>query len=282
MNPSTVRSFLNDVGFSLMMTSVFCLGAAGELIQLTAQSVTTPQFEAASIKPSAPGNLRGSTFEFLPGGGLRIVNGTLKAILETAYEVREFQTLGGPNWAGSERYDILASGVGASQTVGPEDIKTTRLRLQTLLAERFKLEVHRETRELPEYSLEVAKGGPKLVDSETSSPSGNAAAGIQRSCGQMIGTKTTTANLSLMLSRQLDRPVLDHTGLTGKYNFRFEWTPEAGPCSVPNTPPEIAPVPSNAPSIFTALQETLGLRLESIRGPVDSLVIDHADRPSEN
>jgi len=267
------------------MICILAVGVGEGVIQLRAQSIALPQFEAASIKPSVPGTLRGSTFEFLSGGGLRIINGTLRAILETAYEVREFQTLGGPGWVGSERYDILANSAAAPRGgTGGEDIKTTRLRLQALLAERFKLQVHRETRELPEYALEVAKGGPKLADGDAPGVSDNTPTGIQRSCGQMIGTKTTMANLSLMLSRQLDRPVLDRTGLTGKYSFRFEWTPDAGRCSVPadGAARESAPPPSSAPSIFTALQETLGLRLESIKGPVDSLVIDHAEKPSEN
>ena len=165
MNPSRVRILLIKLRFSLTVISVLSLGIGEELLQLRAQSTPMPQFEAASIKPSAPGNLRGSTFEFLPGGGLRIINGTLRAILETAYEVREFQTLGGPNWVGSERYDILANSADAPRSAtGAEDIKATRLRLQALLAQRFRLQVHRETRELPEYVLEVAKGGPKLAD----------------------------------------------------------------------------------------------------------------------
>ena len=89
--------------------------------------------------------------------------------------------------------------------------------------------------------------------------------------------------MRLYLARQLDRTVLDRTGLTGKYNFRFEWTPGTGPCSAPadGATPATATIPSNAPSIFTALQETLGLKLESIRGPVDALVIDRAERPFE-
>jgi uncharacterized protein (TIGR03435 family) len=265
-----------------VLSLLSCLGLC---IQLNAQTIPLPQFEAASIKPSAPGSLRGSTFEFLPGGGLRIVNGTLRAILETAYEFREFQILGGPGWVGSELYDILASSAGAPKTgTAAEDMKTTRLRLQALLAERFKLQVHRETRELPEYVLEIAKGGPKLADGETSGASKNTPAGIQRSCGQMIGTNTTMANLSVRLSRELlDRPVLDRTGLTGKYNFRFEWTPETGPCpAAADGATPGATISSNAPSIFTALQETLGLKLESIKGPVDTLVIDRAERPSLN
>src|SRR6516162_5492058 len=122
------------------------------VLVISAQFVSSQDFEAASIKRSAPGNLRGSTFEFLPGGGLRIANGTLKAILETAYDVREFQILGGSGWVNSERYDIVARSADATN-----DIKAVRLRLQALLRQRFNLEVHQETRELPEYALEVAK-----------------------------------------------------------------------------------------------------------------------------
>jgi hypothetical protein len=118
--------------------------------------VTSPTFEAASVKPSEPGNLRGSTFEFLPGGGLRIRNGTLRAILETAYDIREFQIIGGPAWVNSERYDILArSADGPGVADSQDNIKAVRLRLQALLAQRFKLEVHREIRDIPEYALEL-------------------------------------------------------------------------------------------------------------------------------
>src|SRR5215469_4966813 len=106
---------LSPPGFFLMMISILSLGIGGGL-QLSAQSMPLPQFETASVKPSVPGNLRGSTVEFLPGGGLRIINGTLRAMLETAYEVREFQTVGGPSWVGSERYDILATSTNAPVT----------------------------------------------------------------------------------------------------------------------------------------------------------------------
>jgi len=275
--PCSVRTLAAHLAYPLISVVVLSLEIGSRVIDVTAQAPSQQDFEVASIKRSEPGNLRGSTFEFLPGGGLRIANGTLRAILETAYDVREFQILGGPGWMNSERYDILArsadslsNGAGATN-----DVKAVRLRLQALLKQRFNLELHRETRELPQYTLEVAKKGPKLIQDEASNGSNNARTGIQRSCGQMIGTNTTMANLSLMLARQLDRPVLDRTGLTGKYNFQFAWTPDTGPCSG-------SPDSSNTPSIFTALEETLGLRLESIKGPVDSLIIDHADRPSEN
>jgi uncharacterized protein (TIGR03435 family) len=241
------------------------------VLVLTAQSVSFQEFGTASIKRSDPGDLRGSTFEFLPGGSLRITNGTLRAILETAYDFREFQILGGPGWVNSERYDILArSGDSARAGTPAEEIEAVRQRLRRLLAQRFKLEVHRERREVQEYALEIAKHSSNLIEARDSS--NQARTGIQRSCGQMIGTNTTMANLTVYLARQLERPVLDRTGLTGRYNFQFEWMPDTGPCSSS----------SNAPSIFTALQETLGLKLESIKGPVDALVIDHAEKSSEN
>ena len=271
--PCSVRT----LACPLISIVVLSLEVGWRAIDVTAQAPSQQDFEVASIKRSEPGSLRGSTFEFLPGGSLRIANGTLRAILETAYDVREFQILGGPGWVNSERYDILARTADSLSNLAgaTNDVKAVRLRLQALLRQRFNLEVHRETRELPEYALEVAKKGPKLIQDGGSNGSSNARTGIQRSCGQMIGTNATMANLTLMLARQLDRPVLDRTGLTGKYNFQFVWTPDSGLCSG-------SPDSSNAPSIFTALEETLGLRLESIKGPVDSLIIDHADRPSEN
>jgi uncharacterized protein (TIGR03435 family) len=275
--PCSVRKLAGHLACPLISVVVLSLEIGSRAIDVTAQAPSQQDFEVASIRRSEPGNLRGSTFEFLPGGGLRIANGTLRAILETAYDVREFQILGGPGWVNSERYDILARSADSlsNEAGATNDVKVVRLRLQALLRQRFNLEVHRETRELPEYALEVAKKGPKLIQDDASNGSNNARTGIQRSCGQMIGTNTTMANLSLMLARQLDRPVLDRTGLTGKYNFQFVWTPDTRPCSG-------SPESSNAPSIFTALEETLGLRLESIKGPVDTLIIDRADRPSEN
>jgi len=100
-----------------------------------------------------------------------------------------------------------------------------------------------------------------------------ARAGVQSTCGHMTGTHALMSNLTLYLSRQLNRPVLDRTGLTGRYNFELSWTPELAPC------PDSA---DNAPSIFTALREQLGLRLESVKGPVETIVVDGAERPSED
>ncbi len=218
-------------------------------------------FEVASVKPADVG-ATGSTFSFPPGGGIRIVNGTLRQIVETAwYEFRDFQIVGGPAWMNSERFDILATG-------GPGvAIPDVRKKLQALLAARFALRVHTETRELPMYSLVVAKGGSKV---EAAADSGGG--GIQSSCGRMVGTKSTMANLAVYLSRYLHRPVEDHSELTGSYNFEFEWTPDDTPCSPP----------TDGPSLFTALQEKLGLKLETSKDPQDVLVIDGAEKPDAN
>jgi bla regulator protein BlaR1 len=232
--------------------------------EIRAQALPSFTFETASVKPGVPGNIGGSTYDFTPGGGLRVTNGTLKGLLETAYDVRDFQISGGPGWVNSERYDILA------RSASPADIKETRLKVQSLLAERFRLRVHRDTKELPVYVLAVARTGSKLAAGQVAS----APEGINAGCGQMIGTRTSMANLAVKLSRQLDRPVLDRTGLSGKYDFRLDWTPDTGPCSTSSSP--------DSPSLFTALQEELGLKLESTKGPVEVLVIDQVEKPSEN
>jgi len=233
---------------------------------LSGLSCLAQSFDAATVKPSDPA-AAGSTFQFPAGGRLRISNGTLRQIIETAwYEFRDFQIVGGPSWLNSERYDISAT----SESRGAADgIPEVRKKLQTLLRERFQLQVHTEMRELPLYQLVPAKSGPKIRSADET---GSSPAGIQSSCGRITGTSTTMANLAVYLSRQLHRPVEDHSGLSGKYNFEFEWTPDDLPCSPP----------TEGPSLFTALQEKLGLRLESAKGPQQILVIDSVSKPNEN
>jgi uncharacterized protein (TIGR03435 family) len=244
-------------------------------------------FDAASVKLSRPGDSRGSTFQFTPGGGLNITNGTLRDIIETAYSVRDFQILGGPGWLNSERYDVSARSAPHDAQTGPGDspnrVADTRLRLQTLLAERFKLNIHRETRHVPIYALVVGKSGSKLIEGETA-VSERSTGGIRAACGQMTGTMASMANLAVYLERQLRRPVVDRTGLSGRYNFQLEWTPDSGPCSTPldGSGPGAPVNSSDGPSIFTAVQEKLGLKLESTKGPVTVIVIDHAEKADEN
>ena len=242
------------------------LGRFVLLVILTAPAGIAQSFDAASVKAADPAAV-GSTFQFPAGGRLRISNGTLRQIIETAwYEYRDFQIVGGPSWLNSERYDISAT----SESRGAADgVPEVRKKLQALLRERFELQVHPETRELPLYRLVPGKSGLKI---ESADAAASRPPGIQSSCGRMIGTSTTMANLAVYLSRQLHRPVEDESELAGKYSFEVEWTPDDAPCSPP----------TEGPSLFTAIQEKLGLRLESAKGPQQVLVIDNVKKPNGN
>ena len=172
--------------------------------------------------------------------------------------------------------------------------------LQALLANRFKLAVHRETKDLPGYALVVAKNGPKLHDAKPGDTYPNGIKGPDGQPGQglmimgglggpLTGQGINIENLVRVLSQQLGRTILDETGLTGKYDFTLKWTPDdrAGPISAANqgggSRSDDAPSSdSSGPSIFTAIQEQLGLKLESRKVPVEMLVIDHVEAPSEN
>ncbi len=173
----------------------------------------------------------------------------------------------------SERYDISAKSAPGSS---PNGVSETRLKVQTLLAQRFQLEVHRETRDLPIYALVVGKNGSKLIEGQASVPDG-APTGIRAGCGQITGTMASIGNLAVYLERQLRRPVVDRTGLSGKYNFQLDWTPDSGPCSA-----SVDSALSDAPSIFTAIEEKLGLKLESTKAPVEVIVVERAEKADEN
>ena len=262
--------------------------------QAQPSSAERPTFEAASIKPAKPGAM-GSFIRNQPGGRFSANNMTVKNLLTIAYDVQPFQIVGGPGWLDSERYDVEAkaeeSSDGDAAAKPPSDMRkqmdAQRLRLQSLLAERCKLTMHRETRQLPVYAMVIAKGGPKLKESPVNT-TGKPNMQMRMGFGQLNGVDTPLSILAETLSRQLGRVVLDKTGLTGNYDFNLQWTPDAGQMAAmgppPGAPPGMAPPPSdpNGPSVFTAIQEQLGLKLESQKGPVDVWVIDSVEKPSEN
>jgi uncharacterized protein (TIGR03435 family) len=181
-----------------------------------------------------------------------------------AFGVAETQIERGPGWLDTETYDI------AARADTPLEMTREELRpcLQALVAERFSLKFHRETREGSVFSLVVAKNGPKL-----SQHSGDGNSGIGASSGSgkaaITGNKIAMARLAEYLSGQVGRPVVDNTGLNGEYDFRVEWTTEE----------VVAP---SGPSLFTALQEQLGLKLNATKGPIEMVVIDSAERASAN
>ncbi len=214
-----------------------------------------------------------------PGGTLHVINATLKDLIETAYDVRTFQVEEGPKWAGATKYDVDATPGTRPQgaAVAPPGWTNVRLKVQALLKDRFQLQLqlHRETRIGPIYSLSVAKGG---IKSSAVSATQNRHRGITAGQGSMLGEAASMADLTTKLSRVLVRPVVNNTGLEGNYDFKLEWTPDSGP-SAPDGQPVESPL---GPSLFSALQQQLGLRLEATKGSVDVLVIDRAEKPTEN
>ena len=265
---------------------------------LWGQSAPAPlSFDVASVKPAAP-DARGTSIQLQPRAGLRVTNAPLRFLVTYAYDIRDFQLSGGPGWMATEHYDIMAKSEPVAGTADvPEDprkmsdqqLKTVdqqmRERMRSLLAERFQLVIHHESREAPIYVLLVAKGGPKLEEAQ---PATTGPRGMRMFPGYLTGMSAPLQMLTTTLSAQLGRPVLDKTDLKGNYNFKLQWTPDAPadrPLPLPPVPPgvELPPPPDpNGPTLFTAIQEQLGLRLESQKGPIDMIVIDRIEKASEN
>jgi uncharacterized protein (TIGR03435 family) len=231
---------------------------AASLIVLSAR-LFGQAFEVAAIKPSDPGVRVPIDLRVLPGGRLAVTGYTLKLLIHDAYGLKYNQISGGPAWTDTDRFDIAAKAEG-----DPSHEQMMKM-LQSLLAERFQLKIHRESKEGAVYALVVAKNGPRLQAAKTGEES---FLRFNRT-GVVTGQNTS---MSLLADRLNDfdfgRPVLDRTGLKGNFDFKFEYAPDDAK-------------PDSGPSIFTALQE-LGLKLEPQRGPVEVLVIDRAAKPSGN
>jgi uncharacterized protein (TIGR03435 family) len=210
---------------------------------------------------------------------------TVKAMVAFAYDVRDFYVSGGPGWAGGDRFDIVAKpGTGASYA-------QMRVMMQTLLKERFNLVVRHETRDATVYQLVVSKGAPKLkASSRQDGPGGIRILGR----GNVEGLGTAMIGLAGYLQTLLGDVVMDKTGLTAHYDFKLTWTPDEAQTGKPGAQAPSAQGPGtqgfpaangaeeSGPSIFTALQEQLGLKLEASKGPVETLVIERVEKPSPN
>jgi uncharacterized protein (TIGR03435 family) len=255
----------------------------------SAQAPPTLAFEVASIKPTKTAGL--ALFQILPGGRFRATNFSLHGLITRAWRIQQNQVEGGPNWIRSEGYDIEA------KAEGNPSADQLWLMLRTLLIERFKLSIRTETRELPVYELVMArkdgKPGPALrpfsdANCRRVAPTGGPIAPLdvdRPTCGALyspighwIGRDTTIESLTSALTQVMGRPVLNRTGLTGRFDLDLQWTDLAQLLQPENN----APSPADGPSFPTALQEQLGLKLESTKGPVDVIVIDHVERPSED
>ena len=252
--------------------------------------VKLPAFEVASIKPDKSGTQM-IMFRLTPDG-INVTNTPLKMLVQQAYGVEENQVIGLPNGLSSERYDVEAK-VDSSEVAKLHDLdphQRTRM-LQPVLAERFQLKVHRETRNLPVYELVLAKGGPKFHEAKSGDtypngikgPDGHSGPGLMwLQDGRLTCQAVGMTELTRILSQRLGHNVLDKTGLTGKYDLAMEWPPEDRPGPMSEGGEGGNAAESSGPSIFTVIQEQLGLKLESHKTAVEVLVIDHVEAPSAN
>jgi uncharacterized protein (TIGR03435 family) len=252
------------------------------VISALSRAQTLPkEFDVATVKPNAANDSR-FMIRPLPGGRLTISGVPLKMLIMEAYDVRTFQVSGGLGWVSTERWDIEAKAEGVQ---GQLPIGQTLKMLQALITDRFHLEVHHETKEMTIYALVVGKNGSKLTPHTGEPPQPTDRLRVRP--GSLSAKQIGIAALVRQLTLQLGRQVIDKTGLAGQYDFTLEWAPEpgqGGPESI-GLPPDARvaqPAESNGPSIFTAVQEQLGLRLDAQEGPVDIIVIDRAEKPDEN
>jgi uncharacterized protein (TIGR03435 family) len=254
--PDSVYSSMKKVALSIVMAALMPAQTPGP--------DKKAEFEVASIKPTA--TMDGSlTSDFTPGGGFTCRNLTVQVLLRIAYEVQDYQFSGGPGWIASTGFDIQAR---AAAGTGERSRQQVLQMLQSLLADRFHLVLHRETRQLPVYNLVVGKTGPRLQAADST-----ASSNFSQKMGHLNTRKMSMKTLGELLAADLKRPVRDETGLQGDFAFTLEWTRGLSESDAGT---------SSLPSLFTAVQEQLGLKLESAKGPVEILVIDDVGIPSDN
>jgi uncharacterized protein (TIGR03435 family) len=301
-------------GFVQTFRSTFLLATAGIVIvgavnALQAQAPATdtklPAFEVAAVKPNKTGS-GGMSFNS-PPGRFTATNMSLRLLIQNAWRLRVFQLVGGPSWLDTDRFDIVAK---TPDGALPDQVS---MMLQSLLTERFRLAVHKETRDAPTYALVMARGDGRLGRQLTRStvdctaiiaarraargqsppqvPPNPPPAGERPVCStrmmarsgpaggimlNILAGGTTMANLAELISSSVGRMVVDRTGLQGEFDVDLQFAPER----LSANPAGSAAQLDDAPSFFTALQEQLGLKLESTKGPVDVLVIDHVEQPT--
>jgi uncharacterized protein (TIGR03435 family) len=299
---------------------VAIIGSFGSLptapaLDAQSRADAVPAFEVASVKPNKANDGR-IGIGLQPCGRFNATNVTLKMLIGMAYgtpqPLPDAQLIGGPKWIDSDRFDVVAKAAGDPQ-FGPNGPPAQMYpMIRTLLADRFKLAVHHETRELPIYALMLARSDgrlgaqmkPAAVDCAAlrgargnapppipPAPGERLACGIRMSPGNLTAGGTTMAQLATVLARFVDRVIVDRTALTANFDIDLTWTPDrlpqggpglqGGPGGAPPAPP-VAAIDPNGPSIFTAVQEQLGLKLESTKGPVDVVVIASAEHPMED
>ena len=276
------------------LISLVGVASASVMAQTPSAMESALTFEVVSIKPNRSGESR-SNIAVQPGGRVAWTNITLRSLIETSPQRSGFdprESIGGPDWIDRDRFDVIAHAPAGATLVGPDGFPGPAFAMiRAMLADRFRVLVHAEDRERPIYELRLARadgslgrrltrstidcgaamkelgaGGrlPRLAD-------GRVACAIGGPPGRILSAGLGMVEIANILSGRVDRPVIDRTGLTGPFDLDLEFAPDSGG-------PE--PLPSDKPSIFSALQEQLGLRLEPARGQISVLVIDRAEPPT--
>jgi uncharacterized protein (TIGR03435 family) len=251
------------------------VGAAGQAFAPTG-SLT---FEVASIKPTKPGT-QGGGVRPAPGGRRYLGSGvSLQGYLYVAYQVKPDQIAGGPGWVDTEPYDLNA------EAERPTSIEELHIMLQNILTERFKLRFHFEKKEMSAYLLTVDKGGPKNLKVHPGASGGDVI--LDQVTEQLLHDRWNAHCASInfftwRLSQIFDRPIINQTDLDGCFDFELTFTRDLPPGVQDGQLFNGAPIDTYGPTIYQALQNQLGLTLESKKAPVDTMVIDHAERPVEN
>jgi uncharacterized protein (TIGR03435 family) len=240
-----------------------------------------PEFTVATIKPSSP-DAQGQGYGFR-GQDVTTANTSVSWLITLAYNMHAHQVVGGPGWLGSERYDIL----GRPDTPGQPSRDQLKIMFKKLLADRFQLKFHIEKRELPAYTITVLKTGPKFAVS-TADPNSSLGIGFGLASGGGMTLNVRNAPFASVANalqgNLLDKPVVNQTGLTGKYDFAVKFTPDQSQLANlgPVPPGAAATDPDAPPDVFTAFQQQLGLKLESTKTAVDVMVIEKIEKPSDN
>jgi uncharacterized protein (TIGR03435 family) len=262
---------------SVRMALALCVAAgltaraqdAGKPVALKAMAKeAAPDWEVATVKPSDPDDTRGQHID-LQGSHVLLLDTTVEQFLLLGYGIQQSQLAGEPEWVKTTRWDV--DGVPTVQ--GQPNLAQVQMLIRNILTERFGLQFHHEQREMPVFAMTVAKGGPKMV-ANTSDPNGLLDQQGGTSNGRHVEAlkNTSMAELAFILQFHVDRPVVDQTGLKGRYDLNVQWTVDDAQTDAPDAPPGLA----------AAMQEQVGLRLDRVKGPADVLVLDKVDKPGAN
>jgi uncharacterized protein (TIGR03435 family) len=226
------------------------------------------RFEVASVRPRQSGGDEPSNRQMLPGGRFVATATTARTLIRIAFGTDDNRISGAPNWIDNETFDINAITANHSEVTTPQQFQQLIL---SLLEDRFQFKFHREQKDNPVYWLELAKPGKPGPDLKPSAPDAqpNMSTNSNGSMASMKASKMSMADIAAALRRQAGRPVEDHTGLKGNFDFQIEWAPEETPDSA-------------NPSLFTVLKERLGLKLQSAKGTTETIIVDQISLPSDN